>query len=189
MAALLHTRGAVMRVAVVVGNPTPRSRTRTVALAVAGWICRHYDGEITENIDLIDYARDIFESPNDEIDALTMAVAQSDVLVVASPTYKATFTGLMKAFFDRYASDGLAGVTAVPIMTAGSPLHALAIDFALRPLLVELGASVPSRGLCFLVPSQMPDLESVVERWAAANLTGLAPTIRVSPSPANSDVR
>ena len=164
-----------MQVAVVVGNPKPRSRTREVAHAVAKWICRHYGGTISQDLDLIDYGRDIFESPNDEIDALNLAVAQSDVVVVASPIYKATFTGLLKAFFDRYPNDGLAGVTAVPVMTAGSPLHGLAIDFALRPLLVELGASVPSRGLCFLVPSQMPDLDDVVERWATDNLTALAP--------------
>lgn len=164
-----------MQVAVVVGNPKPRSRTREVARALAGWICSHYGGAIGQDLDLIDYGRVIFESPNAEMDALTLVVAQSDVVVVASPIYNATFTGLLKAFFDRYPSDGLAGVTAVPVMTAGSPVHGLAIDFALRPLLVELGASVPSRGLCFVVPSQMPDLDDVVERWATANLTALAP--------------
>jgi FMN reductase len=164
-----------VHVAVVVGNPKPRSRTREVARAVAEWICRQHGGAISQDLDLIDYGRDIFETPNAEIDALNLAVAQSDVVVVASPIYKATFTGLLKAFFDRYPSDGLAGVTAVPVMTAGSPLHGLAIDFALRPLLVELGASVPSRGLFFLVPSQMPDLDDVVERWATTNLVALAP--------------
>jgi FMN reductase len=154
-----------------------------VAHAVAQWICRRYDGEITQDIDLIDYARTIFDSPNDEMDALNMAIAQSDVLVVASPTYKGTFTGLLKAFFDRYGSDGLAGVVAVPIMTAGSPLHGQAIDFALRPLLVELGASVPTRGLCFLVPSQISDLDDVVEKWAVANLAALVPAARHSAEP------
>jgi len=166
-----------MRVAVVVGNPSPRSRTRAVAHAVAAWICRRYEGEIAQDVDLIDYARQIFDAPNDELDALTADVARSDVLVVASPTYKGTYTGLLKAFFDRYSNDGLAGVVAVPVMTAGSPLHGLAIDFGLRPLLVELGASVPTRGLCFLVPSQMSELDDVVETWAAANLNALRPAI------------
>jgi FMN reductase len=164
-----------MRVAVVVGNPAPRSRTRTVAHAVAAAICRRYGGEIAHDVDLADYASTIFEAPNDELDALTTSVAQSDVLVVASPTYKGTYTGLLKAFFDRYGSDGLAGVTAVPVMTAGSPLHGLAIDVALRPLLVELGASVPTRGLCVLVPAQMSALDDLVESWAAASLTALRP--------------
>jgi FMN reductase len=167
----------LMRVAVVVGNPSPRSRTRAVAHAVAGWICRRYDGEIAVDLDVIDYARKIFDSPSEELDALTAAVAKSDVLVVASPTYKGTYTGLLKAFFDRYGNDGLAGVDAVPVMTAGSALHGLAIDHALRPLLVELGASVPTRGLCFLVPAQMSELDEVVESWAAANLSALRAAI------------
>ncbi|MBV8081222.1 MAG: NAD(P)H-dependent oxidoreductase [Actinobacteria bacterium] len=159
-----------MKVGIVVGNPSPASRTRTVAQAVAAWICRHYGGEVVHDVDLADHARSMFDWPNDELDGLTADLAQCDVLVVASPTYKATYTGLFKAFFDRYGPDGLAGVVAVPVMTAGSPQHGLAIDVALRPLLVELGASVPTRGLCFLVPAQMPELEDVVERWATANL-------------------
>jgi FMN reductase len=71
-------------------------------------------------------------------------------VVVASPTYKATYTGLLKAFLDRFPHQGLGGVTAVPLMLGGSPAHTLAIEHGLRPLLVELGASVPTGGLYVL---------------------------------------
>jgi FMN reductase len=53
-------------------------------------------------------------------------VAASRLLVVASPTYKATCTGLLKAFLDRFPHQGLAGVTAVPLMLGASHAHALA---------------------------------------------------------------
>jgi len=59
------------------------------------------------------------------------------------------------------------------VMTGGSERHAMAVDTALRPLLVELGASVPARGL-FFVMTQMDVLDAVVDAWAEQN----APQIR-----------
>ena len=70
--------------------------------------------------------------------------------MVASPTYKATYTGLLKLFLDRFAGGtGLRGV-AVPLMLGAGPDHALAPELHLRPLLVELGASVPTASLYVL---------------------------------------
>ena len=96
---------------------------------------------------------------------LTERVAAADVVVLACPTYKATYTGLLKAFLDNYGNDGLAGCRAVPVMVGAAPQHALAPEVHLRPLLVELGASVPSRGL-YVLESQMDDLDDVVAGWA-----------------------
>ena len=93
-------------------------------------------------------------------------MAKSDVVVVASPTYKATYTGLLKAFLDRYPNDGLARTVCIPVMTGAAPVHALAPEVHLRPLLVELGASTPTRGL-FVTEQQFDDLDGVVEAWAA----------------------
>ncbi len=81
------------------------------------------------------------------------AVQGSDLVVVASPTYKATYTGLLKLFLDRIARGALAGVTAVPVMLGGHWRHALAADLLLKPVLVELGATCPTRGL-FLLESE-----------------------------------
>ena len=88
-------------------------------------------------------------------------------MVVASPTYKASYTGLLKAFFDRYGNDGLAGTVAVAVMTGAAPVHALSVEVHLRPLLVELGASVPARGL-YVTEGQMEDLDPVVAAWAGS---------------------
>ena len=99
--------------------------------------------------------------------ALCARVAEADVIVAACPTYKATYTGLLKAFLDNYGNDGLAGCLAVPVMVGAAPQHALAPEVHLRPLLVELGASVPSRGL-YVLESQMDELDGVVAAWAEA---------------------
>lgn len=79
----------------------------------------------------------------------------------------ARYTGLLKAFLDRYRTNGLAGVTAVPILTIGSPAHTLAIEHTLRPLLVELGASVPTRGTAFAA-SDTDDRRQIVSAWLDA---------------------
>jgi len=92
-------------------------------------------------------------------------VAASDLVIVASPTYKATFTGLLKNFLDRYDNNALAASVAVPVMTGAAPIHAPAPEVFLRPLLIELGASVPSRGL-FVTEDKFDELDEVIADWA-----------------------
>jgi FMN reductase len=74
---------------------------------------------------------------------------------------------MLKAFFDRYGSNGLAGSVAIPLMTGAAPIHALAVEVHLRPLLVELGAAVPSRGL-YVTEAEFGDLAAPLGRWAEA---------------------
>ncbi len=162
-----------MELSIVVGNPKPRSRTLTVAEAVAERVAEATGATVARTVDLCDHAADLFAWPHEGLAALNDAVAASDYVVFASPTYKAAYTGLLKAFLDRYPNNGLAGVTAIPVMTGGSPTHAMAVDTALRPVLVELGASLPTRGLFFLM-TQMAELDAVVDEWAAQNLAAPA---------------
>ncbi|GAA4556900.1 NAD(P)H-dependent oxidoreductase [Pseudonocardia xishanensis] len=132
-----------MRVTVVVGNPKPRSRTREVGEAL---VERLLPGCAPEVIDLVDHAGELFAWPSETMDGLTARVASSDLVVIASPTYKATYTGLLKAFLDRYPANGLAGVVALPVLTGAGPAHSLGVNVHLAPLLAELGATVPGRG-------------------------------------------
>lgn len=162
-----------MTLSVVVGNPKPQSRTLQVASAVAERICAATGAQRDQTIDLSDHASTLFDWENTELAALNQAVAASRFVVVASPTYKAAYTGLLKAFLDRYEAKDLAGTTAIPVMTGGSLAHSMAVDTSLRPLLVELGAWVPTRGLYFVM-SQMDELDAVVDRWFSENHTTLA---------------
>lgn len=170
-----------LQATVVVGNPKPRSRTRSVAEAlVEKLLVPPYDLEV---IDLADHVDRVFTWPSDEMAALNQRVAESDLAVFASPTYKATYTGLLKAFLDRYPAGGLTGVTAIPVLTGADQTHAMGIDVNLAPLLMELGATVPGRGLYF-VTSSMDQLDKIVEeaatRYAAVigQVAGLAAGVR-----------
>lgn len=168
-----EVQGKRAELSIIVGNPKPASRTFEVAEAVGECVARATGVGVARKVDLCDYAHDLFRWPHEELSELADSVAASRYLVVASPTYKASYTGLLKSFFDRYSGNGLAGCIAFPVMTGGSETHALAIDTGLRPLLVELGASVPTGGLYFLA-DRMDALGLVVEEWAGENLSAVA---------------
>ncbi|HUC22040.1 MAG TPA: NAD(P)H-dependent oxidoreductase, partial [Streptosporangiaceae bacterium] len=85
-------------------------------------------------------------------------------LLVASPVVNGTYSGLLKVFLDRLPYKGLQDTTALPLLVMDSPLHALAVDVHLRPLLVELGASVPAPGLAVL-ESELDELDRVLHGW------------------------
>ena len=68
------------------------------------------------------------------------AVAEARVVVLATPIYKAAYSGLLKVFLDLLPQDGLAGKTVWTLATGGSLAHLLALDYGLLPVLSALGA-------------------------------------------------
>jgi FMN reductase len=166
------------RVAAVIGNPKAQSRTLLVAEEVAGQVGAAIGAEAGALVvDLAEHAARLFDWSSTEVPELTEAVASRDVIIVASPTYKATYTGLLKAFFDWYGNNGLAGTVAIPVMVGAAPIHALAVEVHLRPLLVELGASVPTRGL-YVLESQLEQLSGVVSTWLASSGPALVKAVQ-----------
>lgn len=170
-----------LAVTIVVGNPKPASRTLRIATDLVARLLRGApaDGVDLATIDLAEHTGEIFTWPSDAIAALTARVAASDLVVLASPTYKGAYTGLLKAFLDRYPADGLAGVVAIPVMTGADLRHALAPDTSLRPLLVELGASVPTRSLYYVVP-ELDRLDERLEEWVGVNAPLLRGVARIA---------
>lgn len=149
-------------VAVVVGNPKPQSRT----LAAASHVARELVAEPDLVVDLATLGNAVLDWSDPNVADLVKQVGAADLVVFASPTYKAAYTGLLKLFLDRFAGGtGLSGV-AVPLMLGGSPAHSLAPEVALRPVLVEIGGTVPGRGL-YVVDSQYDD-PAAYDEWLAA---------------------
>lgn len=62
------------------------------------------------------------------------AVEQADILVVTTPVYRGSYTGLFKHFFDFIDQDALIDKPILLAATGGSERHALMIDHQLRPL-------------------------------------------------------
>ncbi|KGN37245.1 NADPH-dependent FMN reductase [Knoellia subterranea KCTC 19937] len=130
--------------AVIVGNPKPASRT----LAAATHVARELAGaEPDLVVDLADLGPRVLDWSDPEVTALVARIGAARLVIVASPTFKGTCSGLLKVFLDRFAGGtGLRGL-AVPLLLGASPAHALAPELSLRPVLTELGATVPGRGL------------------------------------------
>lgn len=153
-----------MGVAVVVGNPKPASRTLDAATKVASRLARGNDPSPV--IDLAALGPALLDWSDPETDEAVAAVRASEAVVVACPTYKASFTGLLKLFLDRFPAEGLSGVVAFPVMLGGAWNHSLAPELFLKPVLVELGAITPVRGLYLLDSeyAEAPHLEAWIEQ-------------------------
>src|SRR5215469_11219094 len=99
--------GTPRGVAVVVGNPKPRSRTFQAAHLVAERLA----GRPADlSVDLVDLGAALLDWSDSGVSDLVTAIAATDLTVFASPTYKATYTGLLKLFIDRIGGGALAGV-------------------------------------------------------------------------------
>jgi FMN reductase len=79
---------------------------------------------------------------------------QARVVIIATPVYKAAYSGVLKAFLDLLPQQVLAGKLVLPIATGGSPAHMLAIDYALRPVIAALGAQHILQGV-YIIDSQI----------------------------------
>jgi FMN reductase len=151
---------ANLRTGVVVGNPKPASRTYQAAVHVA----ERLTGRAPDvTVDLAEYGAGLLDWSDAATADAVSTVAGLDLLVVASPTYKASYTGLLKLFLDRFRADALSGVVAVPLMLGAGPGHAMAPEVFLKPVLAELGAVLPTRAL-YLLDSSYDD-PAAYEPW------------------------
>lgn len=154
-----------MTVTVVAGNPKPESRT----LAAAALLASEITGSPADaQVDVITLGAGLLGWGDDAVKTAVQKVSSSDIVVFASPTFKATYTGVLKLFLDQFATDeGLRDVVAVPLMLGAGPAHALAPDLLLKPVLVELGAITPAPGLYLIDTTFTTDTRIVdyARRW------------------------
>ncbi len=139
------------KLVVLVGNPRPGSRTAGLGLALATAVGELVGAGAATVLDLAELTEQVgpplgAESAQRYAEPLRV-LHEADLVVVATPTYKGSYTGLLKSFLDHVGGGALAGITAIPVTTVGGPAHTLAADVHLRPLLIELGASTPTAAL------------------------------------------
>jgi FMN reductase len=201
-----NTAAAVLRrtiaVTLLVGNPRRGSRTLGVAEQVTKGIraALAQDDVPTAEPDLVDLAelaplllsRYTTGTVDPAVERAMRAVRRPGLLVVASPTFKGCYTGLLKFFVDLLPLGALSGDTlAVPVMTAGWPEHRVVAEAHLRTLLNEVGAAVPARGLT-VMENEFPDLDTVLTPWARCWIPILAPILNSHasrPAPASAGGR
>lgn len=132
-----------MSVLIISGSPSDGSRTRLVLDQLAERLGSHGLASDTLSVSALPARRLLAADANDaDIDAAVGALLRAEVLIVGTPIYKASFSGLLKAFLDLLPPTALKGKIVLPLATGGSNTHFLALDYSLRPVLQALGATV-----------------------------------------------
>lgn len=140
------------KVVAVAGSLSSQSTTAIVAEAALQAVSSLGD---TSLIRLSDISAETLFSGNRSdpvFDRSVRALGEADGVILATPIYKASMSGLMKLFLDHLPQYGLAGKTVWPIATGGSIAHALALDFGVRPILQSMGPRLIIQS-CFVVPA------------------------------------
>ena len=128
------------------GSPAPVSRSRALLEQALAALERQGAGP-SRLIDLAQLSADGLLGRRDDRDIADAlhGVLEAGILVVSTPIYRATYSGLLKVFFDLLPQDALLGKVAIPIATGAE--HLLAVDHGLRPLLASVGALVVATGV------------------------------------------
>ncbi|MDT7845559.1 NADPH-dependent FMN reductase [Streptomyces justiciae] len=126
----------------VSGSPSASSRTNR--------LLRHLDQRLTAQghtvvpLDVRTIPADAVLGADFKHPAIVEATelfARADGVVVGTPVYKASYSGVLKALLDLLPQYALTGKTVLPLATGGTTAHVLAIDYALRPVLNSMGAA------------------------------------------------
>ncbi|WP_163513369.1 NAD(P)H-dependent oxidoreductase [Fodinicola acaciae] len=164
----------------LIGHPRAGSRTGALARAVATAIGGSVPGldewrtlELAEvvQVRIAGQPDDRPTPPATGDDPFTL-VKSARLVVVATPSFKGTYTGLLKAFIDLLPPGHLGETVVVPIAVAGSDAHVQSTSDTLRAVLVEVGATVP---VVLGVPeSALAESDAIAQKFVADRAAEIA---------------
>jgi FMN reductase len=171
-----------MKLVVVSAGLSVPSSTRLLADRLANATAGRTSAEVRV-IELRDLAVEIAHNltngfPGRALADALEAVAAADGLIVVSPVFTASYSGLFKSFFDVLDKEALAGKPVLIAATGGTARHSLVLEHAMRPLFAYLRAVVvPTAVYAASEDWGAQGLAERIERAAgelAALMTGLA---------------
>ena len=131
-----------MTVLLVAGSPSEHSRSAALLDAVQLRLqLRGVEVERLHIRDMSPQALLLADFSHPSVAHATAQVARARAIVVATPVYKAAYSGVLKVFLDLLPQTAFKTKHVLPLATGGSPHHMLALDYALRPVLQSLGAA------------------------------------------------
>ncbi|MGX4690543.1 CE1759 family FMN reductase [Streptomyces sp. JNUCC 63] len=157
-----------MKLVVVSAGLSVPSSTRLLADRLAAAAAERASADVRV-IELRDLAVEIAQNfasgfPGPDLASALDAVTEADGLIVVTPVFSASYSGLFKSFFDVLGvrdQDALAGKPVLIAATGGTARHSLVLDHALRPLFAYLKAVVVPTGVY-----------AASEDWGAEGLPG-----------------
>jgi FMN reductase len=167
------------RIVVVSAGLSNPSSTRLLADRLAAATAEALEEVELTQVELRDLAHELTDHlltgfPAPALAAAIAAVRGADGLVVVTPVFSASYSGLFKTFFDVLEPGTLDGKPVLVAATAGTARHSLVLDHALRPLFAYLRAIVVPTGV-FAATDDFGDtgLQQRIEQ-AAGELAALA---------------
>lgn len=126
-----------MKILGVCGNTQRPSRTRALVEAVAASLAGRH-GHEAEIVDLVEVGQSLAAAGGSPaagaVGRIVAAIEAADALIVGSPVYKGSYSGLFKHVFDLVPPHALAGRPVLITATGGGPRHCLVVEHQLRPL-------------------------------------------------------
>ena len=119
----------------------------TISKAVESAVGGRGEQLTVHTIELRELAMDLAQHmttglPTAKLDEIKQLLSDAAGLVAVTPTFKASYTGLFKMFFDILDTDALNGMPTIIAATAGTARHSLVTEYAMRPLFTYLRAVV-----------------------------------------------
>jgi FMN reductase len=140
---------------IITGSPSGSSRTAKLAQLVGARLAKN--GLDSSLLDLRTLPAEDLLHARFDAESIKAALERVDTargVVIATPVYKAAYSGLLKTFLDVLPQFGLRDKVVLPLATGGTVAHVLAIDYALRPVLSSLDPLHVVPGL-FLLDKQL----------------------------------
>jgi FMN reductase len=142
----------VTRLVVVSAGLSTPSSTRLLADRLTDATLDALEEVEVTHLELRDLAHQLTDQlltgfPGPELAAAQEAVRAADGLVVVTPVFSASYSGLFKTFFDVLEAGALDGTPVLVAATAGTARHSLVLEHALRPLFAYLHAVVVPTGV------------------------------------------
>ena len=154
-------------VVVISGHPRPGSRTLQLALALGERLAAGRGQTALVTVDVAELGPALLKPADGATGKALLEIQDATLLIVASPTYRGTYSGALKVLLDQLPANALAGVLAVPVVTADVQSQADTAEAFLARLLSELGADVVDFGLT-AIGSELTDPAAVADQYAAA---------------------
>ena len=154
-------------VVVVSGHPLAGSRTLLLARSVGEHFARRRGHSAVVVVDVAELGPGLLAPADGATGEALLEIQDATLLIVATPTYRGSYTGALKALLDQLPANALAGVVAVPVVTAGVQSQADAAEAFLARLLRELGADVVDFGLT-VTEAELADPAAVADQYTAA---------------------
>lgn len=163
------------RTVVLVGNPAQASRTAAVARTVASGLSA--SGADLQLVELADLGAAAVAQGDVRVQDAIDAVGGADLLVLATPVYKAGFTGLLKLFLDQLEPTALESTVTVPVLLTASSAHGALADLQLRVVLQAVGSLLPVPSFV-LEEHHLDDLPQYVDAWQRRFGTAVGAVVR-----------